>query len=476
METGGRYIWHHRLHEEWGSERLFFWRLAFFPTYEKEKIKLALEAALAEHAVESYAMYELLGFYDVLLRTWLPTRTSQLAFETALRDKLSSHHLQVCDAFAVGATLRHWPWDDLPDPRPPARELLDEPWSDDRIALGNDLADGRPIDPVPFKDALAPCRHGEGIKFSMIVAASSQLLTIDARDHLRNLLTQTVTRAAGTGGGADSSAPALSELSLYEGSGFCQFLVLGRVQASSFFALRTEIIDPINEFSRGRWVGARSYTYVSAADRLPLFQDHLPRRGRGTARGPGAPNFPLKDYLQRDESQTLEVKASAFVNIGEWIRGGPLERDDRIIESLLRAVVGLLNAEGGTIIVGAVEQKRFPDWRRGVLMDAPECGDYVVVGLAPDLQGKDWDEYARRLQAVINTRINPPPTGLVTVVKDVLEARLMCVIAIQQNDREWFYLKSRKDGPERFFVRRGNETLEYAGPVADAYKRANRRD
>src|SRR5687768_15863047 len=97
-----QYLWHHKVHERWGGERLFFWRLAFSPTYDANRILDALREVLAEQNVTSYAVYETSGLYDVLLRVWMPAAVSIAAFESALERRLDTLHLRVRDHFYAG--------------------------------------------------------------------------------------------------------------------------------------------------------------------------------------------------------------------------------------------------------------------------------------------------------------------------------------------------------------------------------------
>jgi hypothetical protein len=303
-----------------------------------------------------------------------------------------------------------------------------------------------------------------------VVTSASQLLTVDARGFLRDQLLRIAERADDHDG--------IHEISLYEGAGFCQFLLLGKVEAGSFFLLHSMVIDEINKIGAAQWFGARTYTYVSALDSLPLFEEHIP----SDVSTVDVSAKPVEAYLQADESQEVEVKASAFVDIKQWVFTGKCSSSEEITnEGILRAIVGMLNAGGGTIVIGALEQKRFPDWRdKERLSKLPEVGEYLCCGIELDFQGKDWDFYARKLKTVVNNRIEPPPTGLITVVRaHADDANLagveFCVISVQETDREWFYLRTAPEANERFLVRFGNETLEYSGPVADGYKRSRPR-
>lgn len=474
MSTPTRYVWHHQLHEAWANERLYFWRLAFFPTYNEEHIRLALDNVLDAHEVNSYALYEIYGLYDIIVRVWLPTSTTPERFEEALTSSLTPFHMEVCDAFSVGQILRHWPWVEKDGSvKALDSELVSERLDFESIDKLNSLALGQEGDPEALEllhdkvedGLLAKCSFTDGIKFLVVVTSSSQLATIAARGQLREELIRILKIAEDEG--------SINETSLYEGSGFGQFLLLGKVKPEEFSALRTSIIDRVNDAGTGVFFRARPYTYIAAAGDgkalEPKFFDRMPseRDSADTAK-------PIEEILGRDEDETLEIKASAFINIDRWLHTGRAGADDEITDKgVLKAIVGMLNRNGGTIIIGALEPERYRGdgglERR--LQDLPKVGKYLCLGIEPDYQGKDWDQWALRLQSVIMKRINPPPVGLVTISKVEVAGRALAVLSVQRTTREWFYLQGEKDSAE-FFVRLDNSTRILLGPVADGYKQS----
>lgn len=123
---------HPALHREWGqTEHLVFWRLGFYPTYQRTAILQAISELCKRHRVESCVVYEVLGQHDLLLRCYLPwtreeaipqkdaaegsrwelLRQNMLAVDGDLRRTLSLHHLFVCESFLVTRIHRHWVFD-----------------------------------------------------------------------------------------------------------------------------------------------------------------------------------------------------------------------------------------------------------------------------------------------------------------------------------------------------------------------------
>jgi len=420
----------------------------------------------------SYALYETYGLYDIIIRVWLPTQTPPEAFEEALTTALAPLHMEVCDAFSVGQILRHWPWiAEDGSVRSLDSKLVAETPDPQQVEELNLLAEGGNPDPGAealleekvSQGLLAPCPFSDGIKFLVVVTSSSQLATIAARGQLRDELTRILKDAEQHGG--------VKETSLYEGSGFGQFLLLGRVMPGDFAALRTSIIDQVNAAGTGIFFRARPYTYIAAAgdgeDLGPKFRDRMPAE-----REPGETAEPIEAILAEEEGETLEIKGSAFVNLERWIHTGRATPDETIADKgYLKAIVGMLNRNGGTIIIGALEASRFEKEGEQILQDAPRVGNYLCVGIELDYQGKDWDQYSLRLQSIIMKRINPPPLGLVTISKVEVKGKPLAIFSVQRTTREWFYLQKDNESAQ-FFVRLGNSTRVLEGPVADGYKQS----
>lgn len=476
MASPDRYIWHHQLHEAWASERLYFWRLAFFPTYDQTAIRDGVEEVLTEHGVASYALYEIYGVYDLILRIWLPTQTSPERFEEALESRLKALHMEVCDAFSVGQILRHWPWPQKDGTVMPIDSgVVRDRMREDALADLNEIArGGRSVssDEDALKTALskkilAPCNLGDGLKFFVVVTSSSQLATIAARSALRQRLNEILDEAEEEG--------AVSDTSLYEGSGFGQFIMLGRIDPTQFSALRIGVIDRVNAAGMGPYFRARPYTYLTATgageDGLaPKFVDVMP-----TLRDSADASEPIEAFLERDESEELEMKGSAFVNVDRWIQSGKAVRDEDVTnEGVLKSIVGMLNRLGGTVVLGVLETSRYDSEKLAKRRSGefPVVGQYVCVGVELDYQGKDWDHYALKLQRIIMERIDPPPVGLVTISRVEVAGKPLCVLAVQRTSREWFYLNREKGAAAEFYVRLGNGTRDLRGPVADGYKQS----
>jgi schlafen family protein len=455
-----RLQWNPRVHLDWGKERLYFWRLAL-PTYNRNRVLPVLRRVLQDFDVNSYACYEMMGLHDLIIKAWLPAAHSQADFRNALRSEFNPRTL---DVFYADAPVRHWPWGDSDRPIEPRATLLSDGLAEDEIMQINS---GR-LTRDQFRryeaaKLIVRVSRSPGIKFVVAVAThGAESLTEDAFDELQHRLCTILDKAQ-----------SVREKSLYVGTGFSKFILMGRLQYSKFHKLAEEITDTINSDVMPAAYGARTYTYVSNLPDLLDFRDHLPA---ATERIESRLD-PVTTYLEAIETDTLEVKGSAFVNLDSWLRkGGRPQKSEAILEEgVLKALVGFLNAKGGTIVIGAVEAKQYPDQSR--LADYPRVGDYICCGIRHDYGSRgDWDAFERRLHDAISQRIRPGPlTPWYTITPDDVEGHPLAIVTVTAPDHGWYYLYPAKDGNPVFYVREGNRTKPLIGFEADRYRDARRR-
>lgn len=446
------YQWHPEIHEHWGGEQLYFWKLAFAPTYDRERIVSGIRSAIELQGATAYTAYELFaGGYDIFLRIWLST--SQGAFEAELHQALSAYNV-VAQPFWVNRILTHWPWETEPGSlqvRKVATRTLRHRLPDAEIARINQ--GGLTVSERTNYEKLnliAPLRRRKGVKFFTVISSNGQGRTSYAKERLEERMREVLGAAAN-----------IFEKSLYQGVGFGEYLIMGRV--TDYFAIERELTQPLNAAVDPSTYGARTTTFpVSRPDFLDSsYGLRVPDEVGGV--------LEVETALQEDESQALEVKGSAFASLDRWLTGdGQLVREDRIIdEGLLKAVTGLLNAEGGSVVVGAVEAQRYEKHRQ--LGECPRRGQYLVVGIEIDIDGSDWDKYTRKIRTILEKRVRPDPNTWVAFDKQVIDGRTVMIVHVRHGDR-WFYHYSQGESRPRFWVRQGNRTVELAGPESDTYR------
>lgn len=456
-----RWQWHPQVRETWAHERLYFWRL-HFPTYERHKYVEGIREVMRRTGVIAYAVYELYGGYDILLRVWLPT--TQRVFEATFKDVFNNDPNIVIDGFSVTDIVTHWPWV-LPDG---SMRMFDEgtleeklPNSEiERINAGLELPQ---LAEYEERGLLTPHWHSQGVKFIVLIDASRHAMGTGAAEHTTERLLEIL---------LDADNDAFSEKSLYKGIGFAAYMILGRVQTEKFHLIEQALTQPINKVIAPETFGSRTTTFVMSTEDFLDFEEAM----RLSEEAPHKRT--AEEWLQEDEHHHLEVKGSAFSELNAW-----LESDDpneaptvgnNSTESLCKAVAGLLNAEGGAVLLGAVEKKHFAG--RPQLKGAPEMGDYLVCGIKPDPGGDNWDHYARKIRDTLAARIKPDPNEFLDIDKDGAgTGHPMCLISIRaprrtSSNSRWFYHFPKKGKAVHFWVREGNRTKEKIGPDIDAYK------
>lgn len=260
VATHPRVLWHHAAHLRQG-ESLYFWRLGFYPTYDAAAVQTGLREVLSTAQVRSAVCYELFGPYDILLRVWLPATERFDSFQDSLIERLARANLNMCDPFQVARPVRHWlfPHEGL-GLRPPDEEHLEIA---DDVQLVHDLECGN-ADPktvaelrenrvlAPFRDHLETTDPNDpGTKFAVVVSGDPRLTTSQHRQFEETLT------------GLLDGAKRLEQKSLYSGSGFGHFLVMGLVKGEPLSVLTEDLLEPINKANIATVYGARTFTHVS---------------------------------------------------------------------------------------------------------------------------------------------------------------------------------------------------------------------
>jgi hypothetical protein len=461
-----KYIWNHRAHQRWADEDLSFWRLAFFPRYVQSSVLETIERVTSQHKVHSYAVYETLGLFDIFIRAWLP-RQSLEKFEEAMNTALQGEYLQLLESFTVTRILRHHVWDNgggrLREPDP---SVLQSPLRDADIAGVNSGSLGsRRVADLEADNLIAPLKPQDGIKFFTIITSPVYSTTFGARTRLEHDLLDLLRESE------------IREPSLYEGSGFGRFVVMGKAPSDNFFAI-PQLATAINELGIYESFTARPYTHVCARKSMLLCTEEIPTSASHSA-------IDIDDLLSSPESHELEVKASLRVDWARWLTPPPeqalISNDDVANEGVIKAIVGMLNADGGTIVLGAIERSRIFGKHRAedhpLLRDFDRVGDYIVVGVDDEerFRSKSWDGFQLQLQDLIASRIEPSPAGLINVAEERVGNRTLCILSVQPSATTWYYRLLGKNQAVKFYVRENGRTVAFAGSEADNYKRARPR-
>jgi hypothetical protein len=467
--TGQRLQWHPEIHEQVGHESLYYWFLTFSTSYEWDDLRNELLGLLDTHDVHSFALYELMGDCDVMLRVWLPQGTAGV-FRASMRARLQRFSLVLDLRYTVEKVIRHWPFGEdgqgalsevEPDARHPDLELIER--VNEKLTENGSLEDPE-LAKLARAGAIGP-KDGkrdqiEGVKIVTLVKPMGELGPIQK------------------GGLARQMALTLDEQekivqrSLYEVDGFgAAFLLTCLVPLDDFFCFRKELVGAMAPFFET--AGIRTTSYSCGSPDLLMFQDVIPQPS--TRRRPAQVPFRrVEDLLRLDESMTLEVKGSAFAPLAPHLLQGEelLESPSFFSRSVLKTIVGFLNSEGGTIVIGALEPSRFQ--QRPMINEAPEfreIGAYLCAGIVdPIYRRKGWDAYERKMSEAIEKNVSPAPDSLVRIRNEEVDGLVFCVVDVAPgHDIGWHYLDADGEGPQ-FMVRRGARTVHLQGVEADKYK------
>jgi hypothetical protein len=461
------------MHWQFAHESLHYWFLTFATSYEWEVLRKELRQLLADHNVRSFALYELMGDFDVLLRVWLPQGTSG-AFRAKLQNRLEKFSLRTDTPYSVEKVIRHWPFTEDgtgflrgldPDIPPPSLDAIER-----ANAL---MAEGAPSENPQLAQLVAdgfvgPPREGNdqvlGVKIVTLIKPIVVLTNLQKRGMAKQLAL-VLDRQTN-----------IRQRSLYQVDGQdASFVLSCLAPESSFFAFREELIRDLAPLLET--AGARTVSYSCASRRLLLFQDFI--HAPDSRRPRNAPKRPVKELLNLEESATLEVKGSAFAPLDPWLFGG-----EELVESpaffghgVLRAIVGFLNAEGGSVVIGGLERERYQSRtakdKTSRLPEFRDIGAYTCPGLVdPTFAAKGWDAYERKMVDLIKSNVAPDPLPLISIRMEELQSVRFCVVDIQPG-REigWHYLQPQRGeaGPQ-FLVRQGARTVALEGMDADRYK------
>ena len=393
-----------------------------------------------------------------MLRVWLPPTTTQQAFRESIRLSLKAADMTTSDSFIVFSQARNWLWEN------PDGSLV--------VADPERLRDGPPspaalraleLDPMVFADyvtanLIRPMPRNAGIKFFMVLPAPSHL-----PDSALDNLYKEIGRAL--------DDLDMVEYSLYIGQGFGSgaAVVMGRIAFERFYDIGDKLAGEIlRRFTDS--VGVRTYTFPTSSDGFLCYAESVPG-----VDGPGIAPDPRRDIgalADEGETQWVEIKGSAFVALDPLLKNGERldSQEHRAARAFQRAAVGLLNAGGGTVILGAAEAERYPDDAvREHFGDVPRRGRYPCLGLDDEIKG-NRDRFELRLRDSLASHVYLAPTGRVEVEFTEYEGRTLVLLRIRRSTEDWYYL----DGKE-FVVRDGNKADPLDGRARDRYRETNPR-
>ncbi len=438
---GGRaFEWHPLVHQQWAEERLSLWRLAF-SSYERNRVVARLRLIMDEAGVMSWSMDELFGVHDALIRAWVPRRYSD--FDDVLMTGLAGEDLLSIERFDVDQFVG--------ESRPILRRMpgeLGAALTSELLRLEDGHAD----------DALLSRYLNEGLisisprrlepEVGVVVAIGGvmhlQRSTLEAHTaRLFDLVQHSALRGA----------------AFYKGVGFATFVVDGHAGYSEFGQIEALIAEMREEVRMSR---LRVTAFITSNAQPVARYERLAQRFVESS-----PNLSVMELLLQGEGAMLEVKASAFRRPPELRQHGQPEEEDsrQTTQRLMRALAGMLNGEGGTIVLGVAQGDAYDGGSADVF---PRVGSWMICGIDHELD-RDRDHFISRLMSRCSDAIEPDPLPFLHFSTALVEGRTVCTIEVAHADR-WFWERSSRRTPATFWVRQGAMTRQLSGVDVDDYR------
>ncbi len=456
--------WHPHLHRRWAGEQLTFWRLSL-AGYRRGEAAERIRGVMRQVDVRSWAAFELLGVFDVLVSAWVPARAVEWDIRSGLFAEFGGG-LELVDSFVVDQIISHWAWAAADGSlRLPPAEVLAQPLASGEIDQLN--RGGQELDLGHYQALNIVSRPpvARGIGFFVALGLQGHALVLSAAH--RNLEDQIVKVVR------DASQGAFSELSIYQGSGFSNFLIHGSVSAESFSDLNQLLVRLADVEPSA---SPRINTFVTSSP-FPLAREESMPGGRTLPEDQS-----IVQLLKQGESGRLEIKASAFTDLhrlGEHSsasRGSHPPRSPQVAHGLAATVTALLNTDGGTVVIGALDRQaleKHPNlMESAIATDAPRVDHYLVTGIDYEMEN-GIDSFERRLRDLFAQAVEPSPMRFLQIRFETVGDRTACIVralgAESADAARWFYCKSQS-GEMSFVVRDGSVIRTLEGPSADEYK------
>jgi hypothetical protein len=482
-------LWHDLVHESQDLSRLHFWRLQFSPSYKRDEIFDQLRKVFKDVGITSYTIYETLGDYDLLLRTWIPREVGTEDVESTFEGALRGLTLWKLDFFSCHTAV-HWKevetkiaeWPELDDAaigevgefnrRQFAREVIPQTPAIEKLVAGG-VVKVIPIDT-------------RGIRFFIVFDHPRFSFSPGTRRQALSTIKQTCDGVLADWESRDLDESACPQVSIYEGSGtMTDFLVLARAPHTHFHEFVRDVVLGLRGSGLDNMFDIRPYTHVMADRMFSAFAEDRPESASERS---GEIN------IGEDETESLEYKATFALNLRAVMETDEQKFDKDIAHSVVRAVCGLLNSpQEGELVIGVLETRRELERakdkltyltrlskRFGIEIDPRDLDDppNAILGIEAEIgEGRnfpDRDAYIRRLSDVIRENITPNPWPFLDMEVREEGGRGLCILRVKPAG-VWFYATAPDSDHVRFYVREAGSTRVYSGAESDLYKRANPR-
>jgi hypothetical protein len=457
----GRIHFHHAAHDEWADRQLHFWFLRAKSVYERDQFRRKLKDVARQLRITSYATYELIGAYDLMIRMYLKAAETR-EFREALYSQLAP---KTQYTFRVEEVARHWVWAKHEGDRGPIHEptadVLSRRYPRSELALLNEQENAGQerrslIDRYAALDLVREVVPADGIKIVVMIGfdeqpGEEQLAQI--RDRLCKWLDRTDKR--------------IYERSLYvaDASQKQQFLLMCRLAHRDFHQIREWLIEKI-----GDQVGAlatQTVTYPVVSKDFVCFQERIDL--------PAERRPDVTSLMLSNEGWQFEVKGSLLAPLDPWLKEGKelQEQPGWPLKSVLKGIVGLLNSGGGTMVIGALEERFYTQFPSALerLGGFPELGPYRIIGLLdPTYTQVGWDAWHSNFKSLLQGKISPAPGVLVHAREGELEGRPVCIVDVDEPQEDASFWLRETQSSLIYYARVGTSCEPLHGPDADSHR------
>lgn len=463
------HIWHQRVHEL-RRESLAYYQLQFSPTYDRERISLAIDQVLERNGVGSFCMYETYGIYDILLRLWLRPQINAVRFSRELTRTLADHQCTRVIPFLVAESY-HWAWwseasDEYLKPSEHDIETLDE-----QVILQIDAGNTNyeVLEELSAKHVLR--RYHEepnDVKFFVIIPPPVPMRdpTRDQEEEAEAKILQTMQEFQRQG--------KIVEPSLYVGQGFAWLLIKAKLKQPATVSSIGEFVDCLNTLGvtgKGGF-GIRTYTYLTTGTFSEEKEGLAISESLSVTAAEELEN--IEALLSEQESQTLEVKGSLRFDVGRYISDPKhtQTKNDALAQSILKTIVAFLNTKGGTVVIGALEADRARNASKHAeeiisSMPTTESGKYIVCGVEFEyefVKEGNPDGLVRLVVDLIRSHIGGDASSLVIPRIVRYKDKDLMILRVPKG-YDWHYLDDK-----HFYVRRAGSTMALEGRERHEYQ------
>ncbi len=156
-------------------------------------------------------------------------------------------------------------------------------------------------------------------------------------------------------------------------------------------------------------------------------------------------SYDVESLVEKGEGLFIEYKETLRYDV----RKGEVSKD--VEKMVLKSIVGFLNAEGGTLVIGVSDKG-------------------VVMGLENDFKNlpkKNRDGLENHISMLIKNHIGLPFAKYVGVGFDKIEGKDVCVVNVMESHKPAYLHNGDKS--EDFYVRVGNSTQPFSMSDAEDY-------